>query len=252
MTCEAVARLLDGELRLDAFRDVSDNGLQIANVGEITCVATAVDASLEAFEAAAARGAQMLVVHHGLSWGGSLARITGLNYKLVSCALKHNLALYACHLPLDAHPTLGNNAQLAGALELTRLRPFMHYHGQAIGFKGVLPEPCSREAFEKRVREAVAPRRVEWLAFGAEEIRTVGICSGGAPEGVDEAAREGLDVYLCGEANLVAYNLAKQWGVNALAVGHYATERFGVRALGSWLAEQTGLKVEFLDFDSPF
>ena len=252
MTCEILARLLDDELRLNAFRDVSDNGLQIGNEGEIHRVATAVDASLETFERAAAAGAEMLLVHHGLSWNGSFARLTGLNLKQARFALEHNLAVYAAHLPLDAHPTLGNNAQLAAVLGLEKLRPFMPYHGQPIGFSGVLAEPLSQEAFEARIRAAVCPVRLERFLYGAEIIRSVGVCSGGAPEGVEAAAREGLDAYLCGEANLVAYNLAKQWGVNAFFAGHYATERFGVRALGQWLAEQTGLTCSFIDLNLPY
>ncbi len=252
MNCLALAKLLDEELHLTAFHDVSNNGLQIENVGEITRVATAVDASLETFEAAVAQGAQMLLVHHGLSWGSSLAYITGLNRKLIAYALEHNLAVYAAHLPLDAHPTLGNNAQIAQALGLTEIAPFMSYHGQKIGFKGVLPQPLTREAFIAKACEVIAPERIERFDYGAETIRTVGICSGGAPEGVEEAAREGLDVYLCGEANLIAYNLAKQWGINALFAGHYATERFGVRALGQWLHTQTALPVSFIDFHLPY
>lgn len=252
MNCTEIAALLDRELRVPAFRDVSHNGLQVENEGEVRRVATAVDASLETFEAAAALGVQMLLVHHGLSWGDSLARIAGANRRLLAAAFRRNLAVYAAHLPLDAHPRLGNNARLALALGLTRVRPFMEYHGQTIGCAGVLPEPLTRDAFERAVREAVRPRRVERFDFGATLIRTVGICSGGAPEGIAQAAREGLDVYLCGEANLQAYNLARDWGANALFAGHYATERFGVRALGQWLSEQTGLPVSFIDLDLPY
>lgn len=252
MNCIEIAALLDRELRVAAFRDASHNGLQIENEGPITRVATAVDASLEALEAAAAQGAQMLIVHHGISWGDSLARVTGANRRLLAAAFRHNLALYAAHLPLDAHPRLGNNAQLALALGLTRVRPFMDYHGQTIGCAGLLPQPLSRDDFERAVRDAVRPLRVERFDFGAPLIRTVGVCSGGASEGIAQAAREGLDVYLCGEATLQGYNLARDWGANALFAGHYATERFGVRALGQWLTEQTSLPASFLDFAIPY
>lgn len=252
MDCTALADLLDAELRLGAFKDVSNNGLQIENSGEIFRVATAVDASLETFEAAVRMGAQMVLVHHGLSWGNSLVRITGLNRVLVEYALRHNLAVYAAHLPLDAHPVLGNNAQLAQALNLREMMPFMEYRGQKIGIKGRLPEPMSLEVFEREVRRVVMPKRLERFAYGPALIRSVGICSGGAPEGVEDAAREGIDLYLCGEANLVAYNLAKQLGVNALFAGHYATERFGVRALGDFVTAQTGLPATFIDFDLPY
>ncbi len=252
MTCHEIAALLDAELRLNAFKDVSNNGLQLENRGEIFSVATAVDASIETFEAAALRGAQMVIVHHGFSWGGSLARITGLNYRLLECAIRLNLAVYAAHLPLDAHPQLGNNAQLAKGLALQNVRPFMDYHGQKIGFAGDLQEPLSRDAFAALVTKVVQPKRLERLDYGPERIQRVGICSGGAPEGVENAAAEGLDAYLCGEVNLVAYNLAKQLNMNGFFAGHYATERFGVRALGEWLSEKATLDVSFIDFELPF
>lgn len=252
MTCHEIAALLDAELRLNAYKDVSNNGLQLENRGEIFSVATAVDASVETFEAAAMRGAQMLIVHHGFSWGNSLARINGLNYRLIECAIRLNLAVYAAHLPLDAHPVLGNNAQLAKGLGLHDVRPFMDYHGQKIGVAGMLEVPLTRDQFVEIVQRFVRPERLERLDYGPEQIQAVGICSGGAPEGVEAAATEGLDVYLCGEVNLVAYNLAKQLSVNGLFAGHYATERFGVRALGEWLAEKAALDVSFIDFNLPY
>ncbi|MBQ9694022.1 MAG: Nif3-like dinuclear metal center hexameric protein [Kiritimatiellae bacterium] len=252
MTCHEIAARLDAELSLNAYKDVSNNGLQLENQGPINRVATAVDASIETFEAAAAQGAQMVIVHHGFSWGNSLARITGLNYQLLACAMRLNLAVYGAHLPLDAHQELGNNAQIAKALNLQHLTRFLDYHGQKIGFSGTLPEPLSRDAFVAQINRVVRNPRLERLDFGPEVIRTVGICSGGAPEGVEQAAAEGLDAYLCGEMNLVAYNLARQLKVNAYFAGHYATERFGVRALGEWLAGQTDLDVTFIDFDLPY
>lgn len=252
MTCHQIAALLSEELNLGAYKDASNNGLQIENRGEITLVATAVDASVETFEAAVAAGAQMVIVHHGLSWGNSLAQIVGLNYRLVECAIRLNLAVYGVHLPLDAHPNLGNNAQLAKALGLQQCKRFMAYHGQKIGICGVLPQPLSRDAFADLVTRTIKGRRLERFDFGKSSVQTVGICSGGAPEGVEQAVAEGLDAYLCGEANLVAYNLAKQLQMNAYFAGHYATERFGVRALGEWLAEKSGVRVHFIDFDLPY
>ncbi len=252
MTAPEIAALLNAQLKIDAFRDVSHNGLQIENRGEVTRVATAVDGSLETLEAAVAMGAQMVLVHHGISWGESLAQISGANYRVVSYALAHNLALYAAHLPLDAHPTLGNNAQLAQAFKLQATRPFLTYHGQTIGVAGALPEPLSHDAFAQLAQALIQPRRMEFFDCGVAEIRTVGICSGGAPEGIVQAAQAGLDLYLCGEATLQAYNLAHDWGINALFAGHYATERFGIRALGDWLAAQTALPCDFIDFDLPY
>lgn len=252
MTAAEAARLLDAELRVDRFRDLSHNGLQIANRGPITRVLTAVDASLEAFEAAVAQGAQMVLAHHGLSWGDSLARITGANYTLVSYALAHNLAVYACHLPVDAHPTLGNNAQLCAALGVTDTEPFFDYHGQKIALMGRLPRPMPREAFADRIRKVLGPPRLETFFYGCGTVATVGVCSGGAPEGIADAAGAGLDLYLSGEATLVGYNLARHCGMNAIFAGHYATECCGIRAVGEWLAAETGLKVSFLDLRLPY
>ncbi|MEG1787778.1 MAG: Nif3-like dinuclear metal center hexameric protein [Kiritimatiellia bacterium] len=252
MNCLTIGALLDSELHLERFSDVSNNGLQLENRGEIDCIVTAVDASLETFEAAVAQGAQMVIVHHGLSWGNSLARITEVNYTLLSYAMKHNLAVYAAHLPLDAHPVLGNNAQLAKLLGLNDLHPFMAYHGQKIGFSGTLSEPLSREAFEARIREAIKPVRMEVFPYGGALITTVGICSGGAPEGIAEAARDGLDAYVCGEANLMAYHLARHCRQNGYFAGHYVTERYGVLALADWLQSQTQCPVHFIDFNLPY
>ncbi len=247
-----IAALLNAELRIERFRDASHNGLQIENTGAITHVLTAVDASLETFEAAVAQGAQMVLVHHGLSWGESLAQITGSNYALVSYAIRHNLAVYACHLPVDAHPVLGNNACLCQMLGVEKVKPFFDYHGQKIALCGELPTPIPVTAFIERVKAALHPPRLETFLYGKETVQRIGICSGGAPEGIEDAAREGLDLYLCGEANLIAYNLARHCRMNALFAGHYATERCGIQAVGNWLAEKTSLDVNFLDLNLPY
>lgn len=251
MTAKDIAQKLNEVLCIERFSDVSNNGLQIENEGSVTRIAFAVDASLETFEAAIDAGAQMVVVHHGLSWGNSLARIEGLNYQLVAYAIRHNLAVYGVHLPLDAHPTLGNNAGLANCLNLQERTPFFEYHGQTIGVAGRLPHPLSCDAFLQLLRDAFAPPSLTTFLYGPETIHTVGICSGGAPEGVEAAARANLDAYLCGEANLVAYNLAKGWGINAIFAGHYATERFGVRALQRWAEDQLHVETHFIDFNLP-
>ncbi len=241
--------LLDAHLRPDLWQDVSHNGLQIANHGTISAIATAVDASLETMQTAVALGANCLIVHHGLSWGNSLARITDLNYRLVSYAITHDLAVYAMHLPLDAHPQLGNNAQLAERFDLVDRVPFMTYHGRKIGIKGSLPEPIAWLDFVAKAQAELAPAKLTLMPFGKETISTLGIVSGGAPEGVEQAAQEGIDCYLCGEPNLIAYNAAKALGINALFAGHYATERFGVKALGQWLKPQIDIPIHWVEFN---
>ena len=248
-----IVSALDAKLRLSDFSDYSNNGIQVdSQKSEITRVCSGVDASLPFFEKAAEMGADLVICHHGLSWGDSLKYIRGLNYELVSFLVRHDIALYAAHLPLDAHAELGNNAQIAAALGLRDLKPFGIYHGQAIGFQGSLPEPLQRDAFEVLLRLSLNPGEFRALPFGRDTVQTVGVVSGGAADSVGQAIDAGLDAYVTGEADLVAYNTALQRHMNMYAAGHYATERFGVRALGEWLASTFGVPHTFVDLNLPY
>lgn len=249
---EKLFAALEKELRIADFTDVSNNGVQVASPKrQIRKVCSGVDATLPFFEEAAKRGADLVICHHGISWGDSLKRLDGLNYELVSFLVKSGMALWACHLPLDAHPSLGNNAQICRALGLRGLEPFYRYHGETIGFKGELAAPLRRDDFAALVKERVSPRVVAH-GFGAEAIRTVGVVSGGAADGIAQALDEGLDAYLTGETDLQNYNMCLQRRGNMFAAGHYATERFGIRAVGEWIAAEFGIGHEFVDFDLPF
>ncbi len=248
---EQVTRFLDRRLAVAQFSDSSNNGLQVANSGRVRRVCCGVDASLECFEAAVSRQADLLIVHHGLSWGDSLKRLTGLNYRLVSFLMEHDLALWACHLPLDAHPTLGNNACIARVLGLTRCQPFGDYHGQTIGIRGVLPGPLPYARFRARVAARIASDLRE-MPFGGPLVRAVGVISGGGAAEVAQAAEAGLDAYVSGEATLQGYNLARQHGIHALFAGHYATERFGVTAVGELVQRQFGIPAEFVNLNVPY
>lgn len=243
---------LAAKLRISDFTDFSNNGLQVdCSRRDIRKICTGVDASLPFFKAATEAGADMVICHHGISWGDSLKYITGLNYTQIKFLVEHDIALYACHLPLDAHAELGNNAGLCRALGLADQRPFGVYHGQSIGFSGSLPTPLSREAFADLVRAKINPD-IKVIPFGKDEIRTVGVISGGASSSVSEAIDAGLDAFVTGEADLIAYNTCQQREMNMVAAGHYATEKFGVRALGEWLADSFGLEHEFIDFNVPY
>ncbi len=244
---DSLVSLLDETLGIAAFRDASNNGLQIANDGSLTKVITGVDASLRLLKEAAARGADCVVCHHGLSWGDSLKRITGLNHRLVSYAIHHNIAVYAVHLPLDAHPRFGNNAQLCKALGLSRLKPAFTYHGETIGFTAAYAKAVPFEAFCGRVRTRVNPD-CRILDFGAKSVKTVGVVSGGASDMIDQAAGLGVDVYLTGEPSLQGYNLAEHLNQNVVFAGHYATETFGVQALARLISRKLRLHAEFVDF----
>ncbi len=246
-----MAAYLDRRLRIADFRDESHNGLQVENSGTADHICAGVDASQAFFEAAAARGGRLLVCHHGLSWGDSLSRVTGLNYRRLKFLLDRDIALYACHLPLDAHPQLGNNAQLFRALGLRNRKPFGAYHGMTIGFRGEWPRAVPYAEFEERVRRVVGgPVRV--MAFGKKIVRTAAIVSGGGGDLLAQAGEQGLDVYLSGEPQLLCWHLARELRINAVFAGHYATETFGVKALARLLAARFGVAAEFLDLKVPF
>lgn len=221
MKLEKVVGWLDATLNVAAFDDVSNNGVQIARTAEtpqdadIRRVAFAVDASVRAVRAAADAEAQLLVVHHGISWGGGVKRIAGGVYNVVKSALDANLAVYACHLPLDAHPTLGNNAQLVKRLGLKRTRPAFAYHGHVIGLVGEAKEGL------------------------------VGVCSGGAGAFAEEAKGLGCVRFVTGEADWGEVVAAENCGVRMDCLGHYETEVWGVRAVAA--AMKKALKVRTVD-----
>ncbi len=248
MELKDLVAFLDGTLAVGDWVDDSNNGLQVGDTGEVKKVCCGVDASLSFFEAAKARGADFLIVHHGISWGSSLSRLTGLNYRWVKALIDSGMALYACHLPLDAHPEVGNNAEICRVLGLRDCSPFGRYHGREIGFKGLLPEPMRYDSFKQLVGREISPS-FKSMDFGKSMISSVAVISGGAAAEVAQAGEAGVDLYLSGEPSLLAYNLAQQHGVNAIFAGHYATERFGVKALGRLLTDKFALDVEFIDLE---
>ena len=243
---------LDKELCLEAFSDSSNNGLQVENSGKVKKVCCGVDASMEFFVAARDAGAHLLICHHGLSWGNSLAHITDLNYTRLKFLIENDMALYAAHLPLDAHPRYGNNALIIKALGLKHLKPFGMYNGSFIGFEGAFDKAMTYSAFKKRVSKVTGCSELQCMDFGRKHIKTVAVVSGGAAGEIAEAGKKGIDVYLSGEAGLVAYSLAQEYGINAVFAGHYATEVFGVRALGELLSKRFSVPSNFIDFNIPY
>lgn len=251
----AIVEALSETLCLDAFaNDVSHNGLQVEGAPDgVRKICCGVDASPAFYERALACGAQLMIVHHGISWGTSLSRIAGANYKLVAPLILSGAALFAAHLPLDAHPQFGNNAQLCKALGLRQLEPFAQWHGFTIGFKGSLPEPIRWTDFLARLSAACPDAPIRHMDSGPEFVRHVGIVSGGCgAEEYRQAVNEGLDAFVTGEMNLAAYNAACLEPVHYAAAGHYATERFGVRAITKAIAERFGLDWEMIDFHLPY
>lgn len=241
---------LDEELRTDAYADVdaSPNGLQVGSrTGEVETVAFAVDAAAATIEAANAAGADVLVTHHGLVWGG-LDRVTGREYDRVAPLVKRDVALYVSHLPLDSHPTLGNAAGVADLLDLDDREPFGEIGSETVGLLGERDEPITVGALSELLADELdtGGEGVQTLAFGPDEVERVAVLTGSGVDWLDEAVGSGADVLITGEGKGQVYHEAREAGINVLLAGHYATETFGVRSLAA-LVEEWGLETVFVD-----
>jgi dinuclear metal center YbgI/SA1388 family protein len=241
----AIVRYCDRTLRTADVQDYerAANGLQVENNGTVTRIAATVDASLETVRLAVSSGADLLIVHHGLFWSPAHPW-TGRRYELLRFLIRHNLAVYSSHLPLDAHPRLGNNARLCAALGLKNLRPFFLDHGLHLGFQA--SAGVSRAELGARLQRATgaAPRVIPG---GPEICRRIGVVSGGAGGDLAKAAAEGVDTYVTGEGPHWTYAMAEDLGINVLYGGHYATETFGVKALAACLAARFKVPWSFVD-----
>jgi dinuclear metal center YbgI/SA1388 family protein len=237
---------LDEYLRVKEIEDDSQNGLQVEGAEEVTMVAFAVDGCQAAFEQAVATGAQLLIVHHGLFWDKPL-RLTGPLFQRVKTLIEGNCGLYAVHLPLDIHPEVGNNAELARLLELKEARAFGEYHGNTVGIGGVLEPSIPLGALVERLTRATGAPPVRVLAHGPAQVSQVGCVSGGAAFLMDQVAKAGFDTFITGETSHSFFHQAAEWGLNVVYGGHYATETLGVKALARHLEEKFGLATTFLD-----
>jgi dinuclear metal center YbgI/SA1388 family protein len=222
--------------------DRAANGLQVENRGAVSRIAAAVDASLATVKLAIRAKADLLIVHHGLFWGPSHPW-TNKRYELLQLLLEHNLAIYSSHLPLDAHPKLGNNAQLCAALGLKKLRPFFFDHGQFLGFQS--QAKISRSDLARRLHRATDAKPLT-IPGGPEVCRRIGVVTGGAGSDLKKAADEGVDTFVTGEGPHWTYAMAEELGINVLYGGHYATETFGVKALAAHLCQKFNVPWTFL------
>ncbi|MEI6308080.1 MAG: Nif3-like dinuclear metal center hexameric protein [bacterium] len=240
---------LEDYLKVKEIADDSLNGLQVEGPEEIERIVTAVDAGISSFQAAVEEGAQLLLVHHGLFWGTSFA-LTGVYYQRIRLLVENHVGLYACHLPLDMHPAVGNNALLARLLQLEELVPFGEYHGRTIGLAGRLPVARPLPELATFLADQLEGE-VQALDFGAQEIRTVALVSGAGGHVMDQGL-ERFDLLLTGESSHSTYRLAEDAHQSVLFAGHYATETLGIRTLGDLLAERFSLHHTFLDLPSPY
>lgn len=241
---------------LDEFLHIADmpdaaaalNGLQVENGGRVTRIAATVDASERAIEAAAGRGCDLLLVHHGMFWGG-LRPLTGAHYRKVKRLLEAGIAVYSAHIPLDAHPEVGNNVLLARALGIEPEGVFGEYKGVAIGVYGALE--LRREALAARMQDVLGTP-IRFVPGGPERLRKVGVITGSGSDAIEEAIGLGLDGFVSGEGPHHSYFAAMEGGINVYYGGHWATEVWGVKALAEHLEARYGLPWEFLDQPTGF
>jgi dinuclear metal center YbgI/SA1388 family protein len=245
-----ILAFLDRELEISRFRDYGPIGLQVTGRDEVARVALAVSSTLEVFEAAALFEADLLLVHHGLFWDGDSRVVDDLLRRRLEVLFRAGMSLAAYHLPLDAHRELGNNAQLARVLGVAVEDWFMDDRGAAIAARGRFLEPISLDELAARVEQETG-RAPLALPGGPDPIRSIGVCSGGAARGIRAAAALDLDAWLTGEPSEDSRALAAELGISFIAAGHYATETFGVRAVGRELEERFGVETTFVDVANP-
>lgn len=247
MVVHELEKIIGQLLECDRFRDYCPNGLQVEGRREVRKIVGGVSASLEFLRAAQQAGADTVLVHHGYFWKGEDARVIGVKRARLEWLLRHELNLLAYHLPLDAHPILGNNAQLAPLLGVEIDGWFGE---QSIAAYGRIVEPVSLKVWGERI--TVALKR-EPLIIGVpdQKIRRVAWCSGGAQGYFEDAVRLGVDAYLTGEVSEQHYHLARETGKAFICAGHHATERYGVQALGAHIKTHLGVDFEYLEIANP-
>jgi dinuclear metal center YbgI/SA1388 family protein len=244
----SLAKYLEQTLDINRFRDYCPNGLQVEGKSDIGTIVTGVTASLALIEAAIEAKADAILVHHGYFWKGEDARIIGIKQRRLKLLLAHDINLFGFHLPLDMHPELGNNAQLAQVLGFT---PQGRFGDDNLGWLGIADAAISTVgdlALHVERRLGRAPQVIGDLE---QKVGTIGWCTGAAQNMLGAAIAAGTDVYLSGEISEPTVHLAREAGVAYLACGHHATERYGIQALGQHLASAFGLRHHFVDIANP-
>lgn len=235
---------LDEYLDIAAIEDESHNGLQVQGGARVSKLAYAVDASVQTIQAAVRSNTDMLVVHHGLFWGRH-QQIVGSLYKRVAMLIRNDLSLYTAHLPLDCHPEVGNNVELARLFGWDIVGKFAEFNKTPIGALARPEAPLSRDTLREIVESALGSP-ADMLPFGPDKVRLIGVVSGGAAKFAEEAKQRGCDALVTGESSHSAYHTARDAGINLVYGGHYATETVGLEALSRHLKKTFGLPGRFI------
>mgnify|MGYP006128176589 CR=1 FL=1 len=247
MKLESILQYMDSYLGIPAHMDDprAVNGLQVGGPEEVDHIVAAVDASEASISEAVARGAHLMIVHHGLFWGG-LRPLTGRHLRRVKMLVDNNVGLFSCHLPLDSHGEVGNAAVLGRELGVQLDGRFGHVRGTDIGWHGHLTDPLEIDGFTGRVAEVLGASP-HVIPGGPERIEQVGIVTGAGTSALEDAVELGLDAFVTGEGPHHTHFDAMELGIHVLLGGHYATETFGVKALAAHLTDRFGIRSEFVD-----
>lgn len=236
-------------LNAGSISDYCPNGLQVEGRPNVQRIVSGVTASQALIDAAIEAEADVLLVHHGYFWKGEDPCVTGMKQRRLKALLHHDISLLAYHLPLDVHPDVGNNVQLAAQLGITVEGPLDPDNLRTVGLVGSLDEPVSARDFARHVQQVLG--REPLLVEGPQMIRRVGWCTGGGQGYIDQAVAAGVDLYLTGEASEQTFHSAQENAISFIAAGHHATERYGVQALGDYLAKRFAIDHVFIDCPNP-
>jgi dinuclear metal center YbgI/SA1388 family protein len=247
---DEIVAYLDELLDSASFEDYGPNGLQVPGADEVQLVVTGVSAHRELFERAREAGAQMVLCHHGMFWNAQPRQVTPQVKDRLVALFGSDMSLAAYHLPLDAHPEVGNNALICTALGLERAEPFAPHRGRPIGCVGRSADGVPADELVARCTSAFGREPLVFKS-GPDVVRSVGILSGGGSSSIAEAAALGLDAFLTGEPSEYVMADAREAGVHFIAGGHYATETFGVRRLGELLEQRFGVEQRFIEVPNP-
>ncbi len=239
----------DRYLNSGRINDYCPNGLQVEGRPQVRRIVSGVTASQALIDAAVEAEADVLLVHHGYFWKGENPCVVGMKQRRLKTLLANDISLLAYHLPLDLHPEVGNNVQLAAQLGITVEGPLEPDNPRTVGLLGSLGEAMNARDFARRVQETLG--REPLLVDSGQMIRRVGWCTGGGQGYIDQAIAAGVDLYLTGEASEQTFHSARENGISFIAAGHHATERYGVQALGDYLARHFALEHLFIDCPNP-
>ncbi|WP_413110549.1 Nif3-like dinuclear metal center hexameric protein [Thaumasiovibrio sp. DFM-14] len=247
----ALEKWLNTLLSTHLFKDYAPNGLQVEGKAEVQRVMTGVTASQALIDRAVEEGVDALIVHHGFFWKGEPPSLRGVKYRRIQALIKHDINLYAYHLPLDAHPDIGNNAQLGHLLGLDNISTLEPDNPCALIARGELNPPLPAAQFADIIGKVLARQPLHLSADPHRLIQQVGWCTGGGQDFIDTAAEAGLDAFISGEVSERTTHSARELGIDFFAAGHHATERYGIQALGERLGKDLGLDVIHQDIDNP-